>query len=97
MQNKDYYSQLSALGIVGVESYTKKLRIYAHFWLISPYKIPKLKTYGAIAQIKSLKSCNGCFGSSHIKAVGCQVSKKNSIFSYTLLLGLLSCPGQLDS
>ena len=52
----------------------------ALFWPISHCKIPKSKTYGAIAQIKSLKSSNGCFGLLIHKGTGCKVGRAQKIF-----------------
>ena len=46
-------------------------------------KIPKSKTYGAIAQIKSLKSSNGCFGLLIHKGTGCEVTRaQKNIFDF---------------
>ena len=54
------------------------------FWPIFPYKIPKSKTYGAIAQIKSLKSSNGCFGLLIHKGTGCEVGRaQKNIFGFS--------------
>ena len=47
-------------------------------------KTPKSKTYGAIAQIKSLKSSNGCFGLLIHKGTGCEVGRaQKNIFVFS--------------
>ena len=56
----------------------------AHFWPISHCKIPKSKTYGAIAQIKSLKSSNGCFELLIHKGTVCEVGRaQKNIFGFS--------------
>ena len=47
-------------------------------------KIPKSKTYGAIAQIKSLKPSHGCFGLLIHKGTGCEVGRaQKNIFGFS--------------